>query len=147
MDLDYISNLRIYDAKSVEFYLRENFNLNIYDSYSFSFLAKLLKKQCEQRNIFFFDRVEFENNKIVKLFPLLDCGEKLVQISIYHKFGELCFVDYPRLPVKVILNLLKYDPLCIVCDEYDIGKELVRKVQKEYVEKPVDSSTKLGDKT
>ena len=133
-DITCISNIGIYDAKTVDYYLRGKFNLPEYNSYSFSTLTKLLKKQCEEKHISFYDRVEFEEKKIYKIYPILNCDEKLVQVSILHKFGNLCFADHPRLPVSVILKQLKYDPINLICDDYDLDRTVVEKVKTEYGE-------------
>lgn len=133
--LQSVLNTPIYSRKDINKFLRVNFYGYVDDvvKYSFQNLIDTHWFTCKEKHVDFNEYVLREKNtsEIYAIYPLLDCGEKLVWISILHKFGNLCFA-HDRLTVFSILYFLQYNSVEEVAEEYDICAESLRKVSKEY---------------
>lgn len=131
-----VINTPIYSRKDVNKILRVKFYTKYVDDvvkYSFKNLTDFHWFICKEKHVDFNEYVLREKNtsEIYAIYPLLDCGEKLVWISILHKFGNLCFA-HDRLTVDSVLYQLQHDSVEEVAEEYDICAEKLLKVSKEY---------------
>lgn len=131
-----VSNKVIYSRKDINKILRVNFYPGYVDEvikYSFQNLIDFHWFTCKEKHVDFEEFVERDKNtgEIYAIYPLLDCGEKLVWVSILHKFGNLCFA-HDRLSVFSMLYQLQFNSIEEVAEEYDICAEKLRKVSKEY---------------
>jgi uncharacterized protein (DUF433 family) len=125
----------IYSRADINKFLRCNFYPGYVDDvikYSFQNLIDFHWFTCKEKHVNFNEFIERDDSgEIYAIYPLLDCGEKLVWVSILHKFGNLCFA-HDRLAVFSVLYLLQYNSVEEVAEEYDICAEKLRKVSKEY---------------
>ena len=136
MYLKEVINTPIYSRKDINKFLRCKFYPCYIDDvikYSFQNLIDIHWFICKEKHVDFNEYVLREKNtsEIYAIYPLLDCGEKLVWVSILHKFGNLCFA-HDRLTVDSVLYQLQHDSVEEVAEEYGICAESLRKVSKEY---------------
>lgn len=135
-NIEQVINKPIYSRKDINTFLRCNFYSGYVDDvvkYSFQTLADIHWYICKEKDINYEDYVLRDKNtdELYAIYPLLDCGEKLVWVSILHKFGNLCFA-HDRLTVFAMLYFLQHNTLQEVADEYGVDVEKLRKVSMEY---------------
>ena len=73
---------KIYSSEDISRFLRYDFSPLENLKYSFDNLISFHKIVCKKKNVNFDDYVEKnDTNKIYAIYPILDCGEKLVWVA------------------------------------------------------------------